>query len=88
MFRDAPGGRGTIVTAIVAYKPPMGLLGQTVAKLFQAEPSVQARRDLKRLKMLLETGEIATNANRREKANKFQQNQQAVRADLAQTTTA
>lgn len=82
MFRDAPGGRGTIVEAIVAYKPPMGALGQVVAKLFQAEPSVQARRDLKRLKMLLETGEIATNANRRKEGGKFQQNQGAVRSSL------
>lgn len=72
-FRDAPGGRGTIVEAHVAYKPPMGALGQAVAKLFSAEPSIQSRRDLKRLKMLLETGEIATSANRRDKAGKFHQ---------------
>ncbi|EAR52085.1 hypothetical protein OG2516_18510 [Oceanicola granulosus HTCC2516] len=64
MFRDAPGDRGTVVEAVIAYKPPMGELGRLAAKLFQAEPAVQARRDLKRLKMLLETGEIATNRNR------------------------
>jgi uncharacterized membrane protein len=64
MFRDAPGDRGTVVEAVVAYRPPMGELGRIVAKLFQAEPAIQARRDLKRLKMLLETGEIATNRNR------------------------
>jgi len=75
-FRDAPAGRGTIVEAHVAYKPPMGVLGQAVGKLFSAEPSVQSRRDLKRLKMLMETGEIATSANQREKAGKFQQNQE------------
>jgi uncharacterized membrane protein len=74
-FRDAPAGRGTIVEAHVAYKPPMGALGQAVGKLFSAEPSVQSRRDLKRLKMLLETGEIATNANRVKDGGKFQQNQ-------------
>ncbi|TNC47243.1 SRPBCC family protein [Rubellimicrobium rubrum] len=87
LFREALGGRGTVVEAIIAYKPPMGLAGQAIAKLFQAEPSIQARRDLKRLKMLIETGEVATNANRRDKADKFQQNQQAVQADLAQTAT-
>ena len=64
MFRDAPGGRGTVVEAIIAYRPPMGELGRIMAKLLQAEPGGQARRDLKRLKMLLETGEIATNSNR------------------------
>jgi len=75
-FRDAPAGRGTIVEAHVAYKPPMGVVGQALGKLFSAEPSVQSRRDLKRLKMLMETGEIATNANRRKDGGKFQQNQE------------
>ena len=83
-FRDAPGGRGTIVEAHVAYKPPMGALGQAVAKVFSAEPSIQSRRDLKRLKMLLETGEIATNANRRKDGGKFQQNQERIRPAVQQ----
>ncbi|MBP1804802.1 SRPBCC family protein [Rubellimicrobium aerolatum] len=87
MFRDAPGGRGTIVETVIAYKPPMGALGQAVAKLFSAEPSVQARRDLKRLKMLLEAGEIATNVNRRDKANKAQQGGPSVQADLSRSAT-
>lgn len=64
-FRDAPGDRGTEVAAVIEYVPPGGTLGRMVAKLFQREPAVQARHDLKRLKMLLETGEIATSQNRR-----------------------
>jgi uncharacterized membrane protein len=64
-FRDAPGGRGTAVEAIIAYKPPAGELGRWVAKLFQSEPSIQARRDLKRLKMILETGEVAASTSTR-----------------------
>ena len=67
-FRDAPAGRGTYVEAIVAYKPPGGELGRLIAKLFQREPNVQGRRELKRIKMLMETGEIATSRNRREAA--------------------
>ncbi len=63
-FRDAPGGRGTQVELVVAYKPPMGRAGQAVAKLFQREPAIQARRDLRRFKSLMETGEIATSDNR------------------------
>ncbi|GAA0733087.1 SRPBCC family protein [Sphingomonas japonica] len=63
-FRDAPGGRGTQVELIVAYKPPMGRAGQAVAKLLQREPAQQARRDLRRFKSLMETGEIATSDNR------------------------
>lgn len=65
LFRDAPGDRGTEVEAIVAYDPPAGTLGRMVAQLFQREPNIQGRRDLKRLKMIMETGEIATNRNRK-----------------------
>jgi uncharacterized membrane protein len=64
-FRDAPAGRGTEVEAIIAYVPPGGELGRWVAKVLQAEPELQARRDLKRLKMLMEAGEIATARNRK-----------------------
>jgi uncharacterized membrane protein len=63
-FRDAPGGRGTIVEATVAYRPPGGELGRWIAKLFQREPNIQGRRELRRFKMLMETGEIATSSNR------------------------
>ena len=63
-FREAPGGRGTQVGATVAYKPPLGELGRLAAKIFQREPAIQARRELKRFKMLMEAGEIATPANR------------------------
>jgi uncharacterized membrane protein len=59
-FRDAPGGRGTLVTATIAYEPPAGAVGKLVAKLFQREPKIQARRDLRRFKQFMETGEIAT----------------------------
>lgn len=65
-FRDAPVGRGTVVEAIVAYKPPAGEAGRMIAKLFGREPEIQGRRELKRFKMLLETGEIATAASHRE----------------------
>ena len=59
-FRDAPGDRGVEVHATIVYSPPGGALGKTVAELFAMEPGMQAHRDLRRLKMLLETGEIAT----------------------------
>lgn len=67
-FSDAPGDRGTIVDAVIAYDPPAGGAGRAIAKLFQHEPEIQARRELRRFKMLMETGEIATSANRRENA--------------------
>jgi uncharacterized membrane protein len=59
-FRDAPPGRGTWVTATIAYAPPGGFIGKAVAKLTQKEPSIQTRRDMRRLKQFLETGETAT----------------------------
>jgi uncharacterized membrane protein len=65
MFRDAPAGRGTEVEAIISYVPPAGEIGRWVAKVLQAEPALQARRELKRFKMLMEAGEIATSATRK-----------------------
>ncbi|ESR22608.1 SRPBCC family protein [Lutibaculum baratangense] len=62
-FRDAPGGRGTEVEAVVAYDAPGGEIGRWIATIFQKEPAIQGRRELKRLKMLMETGEIATSRN-------------------------
>ena len=61
-FRDAPGGRGTEVHATITYRPPGGTAGRLIAKLTQKEPGIEVRRDLKRFKSLIETGEIATNA--------------------------
>lgn len=59
-FHEAAPGRGTVVTAMIAYSPPAGILGKLVAKVTQREPAIQARRDLRRFKQLMETGEIAT----------------------------
>lgn len=62
-FIDAPAGRGTYVSLILAYDPPAGKLGRLGAKLLQREPEVQARRDLYRFKQLMETGEVTSNAS-------------------------
>jgi uncharacterized membrane protein len=59
-FKDAPGGRGTEVHATIVYEPPGGQIGEFFAKLFQKDPGIEARRDLRRFKQLMETGEIAT----------------------------
>ena len=60
-FIDA-GQRGTVVRAVIAYEPPAGAVGKLTAKLFQREPRIQSRRDLRRFKQLMEAGEIATGA--------------------------
>lgn len=63
-FQEA-GDRGTVVRATIAYEPPGGAVGQLIAKLFQREPRIQSRRDLRRFKQLMETGEVATAARTR-----------------------
>lgn len=62
-FADAPPGRGTYVRLLLRYTPPAGELGRMVAKVLQREPNVQARRDLRRFKQLMETGEVPVNAS-------------------------
>lgn len=59
-FSAAPADQGTEVRVALTYRPPLGALGKTFARLFGEEPSQQVREDLKRLQQRLETGEIAT----------------------------
>lgn len=60
-FRDA-GSRGTVVVATINYDQPFGTLGRVISRIFQREPKMQAQRDLRRFKQLMETGEIATSS--------------------------
>jgi uncharacterized membrane protein len=62
-FDDAPPGRGTYVRLLMSYDAPGGAIGRGIAKLLQREPTIQARRDLRRFKQLMETGEVAVNAS-------------------------
>jgi uncharacterized membrane protein len=55
-----PTPRGTEVKVILRYDPPGGVLGAAFARLFGEDPAHQVKEDLRALKMLLETGEIAT----------------------------
>ena len=57
-FRET--GRGTEVRVHLQYNPPGGKLGAAVAWMLGEEPTIQVMEDLRRLKRLLETGEIAT----------------------------
>lgn len=63
LFKEAPGDRGTYVSLVQTYNPPGGTIGKLAAKLLQREPGIQARRDLRRFKQLMETGEVTTNAS-------------------------
>ncbi len=59
-FDVAPGGRGTLLRVELHYLPPAGTLGATIAKLMGSEPELELKTGLRRLKQMLETGEIIT----------------------------
>ncbi|HMV86669.1 MAG TPA: SRPBCC family protein [Blastocatellia bacterium] len=59
-FERAPAGRGTIVKVQLQYRPPAGVIGAAVAKLFGEDPEWQVKDDLRRFKQLMETGDIIT----------------------------
>jgi uncharacterized membrane protein len=56
-FAPAPHG-GTEIVVHLQYEPPAGRLGGWIASVFGEEPSQQIREDLRRLKALVETGEV------------------------------
>jgi uncharacterized membrane protein len=60
LFSEAPGNRGTEVKVTIDFYPPGGTAGRAAAKMARAVTAQQLEEDLKRLKQILETGEIAT----------------------------
>jgi hypothetical protein len=54
----APDGVSTEVHVLLVYDIPGGALGKAVAKYFGEEPHQQLDDDLRRLKQVLETGEV------------------------------
>lgn len=59
-FQKAPEGRGTEIKVVIEYNPPGGVVGDAIAKLFGEEPQQQIGDELRRFKMLMEAGEMAT----------------------------
>jgi len=57
-FRPAPGSQGTEIAVELEYVPPAGALGRLASFLSNEAVEVQLERDLRRLKQLLEVGEI------------------------------
>ena len=57
-FSPTRGGRGTQVSVHLQYAPPAGRAGAFFATVFGSEPSQTVRADLRRLKHVLEAGEI------------------------------
>jgi uncharacterized membrane protein len=59
-FTRDRAGRGTCIEVRMRYEPPLGGAGALIAKLFGEEPAQQMKEDLRRLKQIIETGEIPT----------------------------
>jgi uncharacterized membrane protein len=59
-FGPATGDRGTLVEAMISYRPPAEKLGHAAAKLLHKDPKFLMKQDLRRFKALIEAGEIPT----------------------------
>lgn len=59
-FQAGPSGHGTFVRVTINYNPPVGKVGASLAKLLGAEPEQLIKEDLRRLKQIMEAGELAT----------------------------
>src|SRR5919205_353189 len=65
-WRSLPGSqidnRGTELRVLIEYAPPGGRAASMLLKLIGEAPEQMIQEDLRRLKQLLETGEIATSS--------------------------
>jgi uncharacterized membrane protein len=59
-FRDAPGGRGTMVAARLEYVPAGGSLGTALAHIMGHSPQRLVAEGLRRARQLLETGVVSS----------------------------
>jgi uncharacterized membrane protein len=59
-FRPAIAGRGTIVEADISYGTPVGNMGRSLMKIVGKDPRFLMEQDLRRLKALMEAGELPT----------------------------
>lgn len=59
-FKTLPSGRGTELKVVLRYDPPAGVVGATVSRILGEDPATNVQEDLRRLKALIETGEIPT----------------------------
>lgn len=59
-FKEVAAGRGTLVTLTLRYKLRGGLLHSGAASIIGQDPAQEIRENLRRFKMLMEAGEVAT----------------------------
>jgi uncharacterized membrane protein len=56
-FAPTPDGEGTEVKVHIHYRPPAGVVGMTIARLFGEDPNQSLREDMRRFKQIMEVGE-------------------------------
>ena len=61
-FDRAPGNRGTELRVLLEYAPPGGRTADLLVKMIGQSPEQVIQEDLRRLKQLLESGEIAASS--------------------------
>ncbi|HZR65913.1 MAG TPA: hypothetical protein VFA85_12240 [Terriglobales bacterium] len=61
-FKKAPGDRGTELSIAFEYKAPTGPISRALASFAGFDPEQLARESLRKIKQLMETGEIPTTA--------------------------
>lgn len=64
-FAPSADGAGTEVRVVMSYEPPAGRMGVAFAKLLGEEPSKQVADDLRRLKQVMDSGEVVTGSRAR-----------------------
>lgn len=63
-FRDAPDGRGTEISAMIAYQPPYSTAGRLLGAVLRKAPEHQMKHNLRRLKKMLESEEGTADSKR------------------------
>lgn len=59
-FEPAAGGRGTLVTVTLRYRPLLGTVGAAIGSWFAEDPTQTVKMDLRRFKQVMETGDVIT----------------------------
>ena len=59
-FQPGPQGHGTYLRVSMNYNPPVGKVAATIAEVVGASPLSLIKTDLRQLKQIMETGEVAT----------------------------
>jgi uncharacterized membrane protein len=57
-FSDAPDNQGTVVQALISYRPPAGNVGDLAARLLNPSFEELVQQDLHRFKKMMETGQV------------------------------